>query len=184
MEEKIDLLTDGDTHLEGLLRLGDHRLAIILHPYAPLGGCMYDHVVGMITKLFIQRGYSTLRYNMRGAGKSQGRTSWTGSTEANDLIQITNEMISMMKTRLLQGSEDVDVVLVGYSFGSMVACNAALDIPRLKALISISYPSQGTFLIRVTPSSLGLDLFSPERVLWMSGTDGRDSKTICDWSKR
>lgn len=48
---------------------------------------------------------------------------------------ITNWMASN------HGIKDPQILLIGYSYGSLCSCNAAPDIPNLIGLISISYPA-------------------------------------------
>ena len=48
-------------------------LAIILHPHPQFGGTMNNPLVYALYYSFLERGFSTLRFNFRGVGRSQGR---------------------------------------------------------------------------------------------------------------
>ena len=113
-------------------------IAIISHPYSLLGGNNRNHVVCFLERIFLNRGISTLCVNMRGAGRSEGRTSWTCTPEKDDLVAL-----SLFATELLErkGIPNPKIILVGYSFGSVVSCYAAPEIPNLAGLLSISYPA-------------------------------------------
>lgn len=78
---------DQGIHLEGRFQFKDSdRVAVIAHPYPPLGGDFDNHVVRQLEETISnQHNFSTLCINLRGAGKSQGRTSWTGSDEVDDI---------------------------------------------------------------------------------------------------
>lgn len=57
---------------------------IVAHPYAPLGGSMDDSVVQLIVSACLTDGLIVGVFNFRGAGCSQGRTSWQGKAERED----------------------------------------------------------------------------------------------------
>lgn len=59
---------------------------IIVHPYSIMGGCqvlMKGIAVGLA-----ERGYKSVTFDMRGAGRSKGRASLTGSSEILDVIAV------------------------------------------------------------------------------------------------
>ena len=41
------------------------KIAIIAHPYAPLGGCYNDPVVGLLGLTLLRRGYIVVTFNFR-----------------------------------------------------------------------------------------------------------------------
>ena len=47
-------------------------IALVLHPHPQHGGTMNNRVVFEIFQVFARRGFSTLRFNFRGVGRSQG----------------------------------------------------------------------------------------------------------------
>ena len=51
-------------------------IALILHPHPQLGGTMNNQVVYALYYMFVDRGFSVLRFNFRGVGRSQGY--WDG----------------------------------------------------------------------------------------------------------
>ena len=50
----------------------DSPIVIILHPDPSKGGTMHTKVVFKLYKLFIESGFSSIRFNFRGVGKSDG----------------------------------------------------------------------------------------------------------------
>ena len=47
-------------------------IALILHPEPNQGGTMNNKVIFSLYREFVKRDFSTLRFNFRGVGKSQG----------------------------------------------------------------------------------------------------------------
>ncbi|KAL4782470.1 Alpha/Beta hydrolase protein [Aspergillus varians] len=106
------------------------RGAIVAHPYASLGGCYDDPVVSFIGGELLDAGYVVGTFNFRGAGNSQGRTSWTAKPELADYVSFYGFMISYLHflrlelgPRLEIGSTKggIELILGGYSYGSLVA---------------------------------------------------------------
>jgi len=58
-------------------------IALVLHPHPQHGGTMNNPVVYAIYQAFVRRGFSTLRFNFRGVGRSQG-TFDNGQGELSD----------------------------------------------------------------------------------------------------
>ena len=110
-----------DVTLEGLLYQGDaKRAAIILHPHPVYGGNMNNHVVETIARAYQQKGWTTLRFNFRGAGDSGGVYDH-GIGERKDV----GGAIGFLQTK---GIEQLD--LVGYSFGAWVLAGWTQDHPN------------------------------------------------------
>ncbi len=47
-------------------------IAILLHPHPTFGGTMNNPIVHSLYQMFVSRGFSVLRFNFRGVGRSQG----------------------------------------------------------------------------------------------------------------
>jgi len=113
MEKQINFQSE-DLTLEGLHHRGssDHGV-VITHPHPLYGGDMFNHVVSAVTEVYQDLGYSTLRFNFRGVGGSQGRFG-DGVGEQADVAAA----VACLDTH---GIATVD--LAGYSFGAWVnAC--------------------------------------------------------------
>ena len=133
MEQNLSFDLSGAVKLYGILvDKSSRQLVILLHPYGPLGGDCHNPVITSLSNSFNTKGYSTLRFDMRGSGLSSGRTSWNGQPECNDLIEICKDP----HLGLYQ-----EIILVGYSYGSVIACFAASSIKNLKMVVSIAYPT-------------------------------------------
>ena len=128
---RVTVASDGA--LEAILReRGQAGGAVICHPHPQFGGSMHNNVVESIEEGFVSSGFSTLRFNFRGVGYSEG-TYDEGSGETRDVVAACTFM------RNLIGHEG-RLVLAGYSFGAWVASKAAGDIHGLKDLFLVAYP--------------------------------------------
>jgi len=117
-EEKIRSPTR-DIILEGLLHpssKGTHG-AVITHPHPLYGGDMYNPVVECIQQACRDAGFTTLRFNFRGTGKSQGIHD-NGVGERDDVRAAIAYLLN-------NGVETMD--LFGYSFGAWVNAGIATD---------------------------------------------------------
>ena len=129
-ERAITIDSDG-LRLEGALREGNGAIAVLmLHPHPQYGGDMSNHVVTAACDALAALGAATLRFNFRGTGRSEG-TYDGGGGEANDA-----RAAALMLRAENPGAK---FVLAGYSFGAMVAANAAADV-QPEALMLISPP--------------------------------------------
>ncbi|KAJ5579863.1 uncharacterized protein N7459_005848 [Penicillium hispanicum] len=135
------------------------RGAIVAHPYASLGGCYDDPVVSFIGDELLQAGYVLGTFNFRGAGGSEGATSWTAKPELGDyvsfyafMLQYLHELSSVTQRlrqspgrqdSVPQGDQSIHLILGGYSYGSMIASH----VPTLDVMLDLIRPgasSSGT----------------------------------------
>ena len=131
--KKEDLFIDGEAgRLEALLespRAGASAgSAVICHPHPEYGGTMQNKVVHTLARAFVAKGFTTLRFNFRGVGKSEGRFD-AGEGEMRDALAAER----MMKER---GGND-PLWLAGFSFGAAIAIRTAADTGA-SGLISVA----------------------------------------------
>lgn len=97
--------------IEGMLQKNsDTRGAVITHPHPLYGGNMNNNVVLAICRAYQKMGYTTLRFNFRGVGSSQGSFD-DGIGEQAD-VRVAIAYLAD------QGIRQID--LAGYSFGAWV----------------------------------------------------------------
>lgn len=105
-------------------------LAVICHPNPPDGGTLHNKVVTMCARALNEHGLATVRFNFRGAGKSEGNFD-NGRGEVLDLMAVA-EWAHL-------ANPDHQLWLGGFSFGSWVALLGARQLP-VKQMISIAPP--------------------------------------------
>jgi alpha/beta superfamily hydrolase len=93
---------------------------------------MYNNVLGGLQGALIQRGFSTLRFNFRGVGGSEGVYG-----EGVDEIEDVRGAVEFC-TAELGGA--VPLYLLGYSFGAYVGVKGVVGDKRIKAIMCISPP--------------------------------------------
>ena len=99
---------------------GDSPIAMILHPHPQFGGTMNNQVVYHLYYTFVQRGFSVLRFNFRGVGRSQGYFD-NGPGELSDAATALDWLqIAKPDSRACW--------IVGVSFGTWIAMQL-LDAP-------------------------------------------------------
>ena len=130
MEKSIQFDSQG-LLLEGLIAIqsGDKGV-VVTHPHPLYGGNMYNNVVESIVRAYLSKGYTTLRFNFRGVGNSQGDHD-NGMGELNDV----RSAMSVLKDN---GLSTID--LAGYSFGSWIHARVVGSETDVGRLIMISPP--------------------------------------------
>lgn len=114
--------------LEALLwTVEDPRAAaVVCHPDPLHGGTMHNHVTYRIADAFRKAGVSTLRFNFRGVGLSTGQHD-DGRGEVDDARAALD---------YLQAQQPgVPLLIAGFSFGSRVALQLAIEDPRVERLL-------------------------------------------------
>ena len=131
MEKKVVFPCD-DIELEGLLNQNSStRGVVITHPHPLYGGNMYNPVVEAISEKYHENGLTTLRFNFRGCGESQGAHD-NGLGEQKDLAAAVNFLDAL-------GLKKID--LAGYSFGAWIIALAVSRGVPADNLILISPPA-------------------------------------------
>lgn len=116
---EIPLFIDGpDGPLEALhLDTPDAiGVALICHPHPLFAGTMQNKVVATLQRIARDAGYATLRFNFRGVGQSAGSYA-EGRGEIDDALAAARW--------LGERHPGLPLTLMGFSFGSCVAGNAA-----------------------------------------------------------
>jgi alpha/beta superfamily hydrolase len=130
VEEHITFQSEAG-RIEGSLGKEDpDKGVVITHPHPQYGGDMDNPVVGAITEAYRQNGYTTLRFNFRGVGGSQGHFA-DGIGEMHDV----RAALSYLKD---SGINQLD--LAGYSFGAWVNANLIAQSSDIEGMVMVSPP--------------------------------------------
>lgn len=107
-----------------------NAIGIVCHPHPLHGGTMYNKVVTTLARSFQGLGLTTVRFNFRGVGKSQG-TYDHGRGEVDDLLAV----VKWLQTEMGQQ----ELWLAGFSFGAFIAASGAVQLP-VKKLVTVAPP--------------------------------------------
>lgn len=108
-------------------------IALILHPHPQFGGTMNNKVVYNLFHAFARKGFSALRFNFRGVGKSQGafdngQGELSDAASALDWLQTSNPNASACW-------------VAGFSFGAWISMQLLMRRPEIDSFISVAPPA-------------------------------------------
>lgn len=122
--------------VDGLLLVGELDVppspwgsAVVCHPHPRFGGDMHNAVVETLCRTLAGAGVATLRFDFRGVGRSEGEHD-DGVGERLDAAAAV-ELVAPF-------AGDGPVVLLGYSFGALVAFDVVH--PRLAGWVGVAAP--------------------------------------------
>lgn len=116
-------------------------LVIICHPHPLHGGTLDNKVVYTLAKTCLSLGFRVIRFNFRGAGKSEGAFD-QGVGECEDLLAIIHwSQLSL---------PNIPIALAGFSFGSYVVTRVASETPSCSWLVTIA-PAVEHFSFQALP---------------------------------
>ena len=105
-------------------------IAIVLHPHPQYGGTMNNRVVQEAYNIFIKNGFSVLKLNFRGVGKSEG-TFDNGQGELSDAASALDW--------IERENQDYSQCWVsGFSFGSLICMQLIMRRPEVNNFIAVS----------------------------------------------
>lgn len=122
--------------LEAIYRPGTaaERAALVLHPHPQFGGTMHNKVVYRAARALEECGFVTLRLNFRGVGQSTG--SYDEGRGETDDARIALDYL------LAQQPQAREVMIAGFSFGSVIGMRLGCADDRVHRLIAIGAPAR------------------------------------------
>lgn len=107
--------------------------ALVLHPHPKHGGTMNNKVVYNLYHTLANNGFSVLRVNFRGVGRSQGKFD-NGIGELSDAATALDW--------LQQQNPDASTFwIAGFSFGAWISLQLLMRRPELEGYIAVSPPA-------------------------------------------
>lgn len=111
----------------------DSPIALMLHPHPQFGGTMNNQIVYNLYYAFQERGFSVLRFNFRGVGRSQGFFD-NGPGELADAA-------SALDWVQLQNPDSRSCWIAGVSFGTWIAMQLLMRRPEVDGFICVAPPA-------------------------------------------
>jgi len=110
------------------------QVALVLHPHPLHGGTMHNKVVFRAAKALNECGFETLRFNFRGVGLSTGEFDEGRGECADAQVALDYLLDSQPNAR--------EVIVAGFSFGSIVGLKVGCSDERVDRLIAIGAPAR------------------------------------------
>jgi alpha/beta superfamily hydrolase len=111
----------------------DSPIALILHPHPQFGGTMNNQVVYSLYHTFAARGFSVLRFNFRGVGRSQG--VWDGGPGELADAASALDWLQLVKP------DAKTCWIAGVSFGTWIAMQLLMRRPEIDGFICVAPPT-------------------------------------------
>lgn len=108
-------------------------LCIVLHPHPRQGGTMNNKIVYNTYQAFKKSDFSTLRFNFRGVGRSQG-------TYDNGIGELTDAAAALDWLQTENPSARTTWI-AGFSFGAWLALQLLMRRPEISGFVAISPPA-------------------------------------------
>lgn len=111
----------------------DAPIALILHPHPKAGGTMQDPVTITLFEMFVAHGFSTMRFNFRGVGRSQGQFD-SGVAELSDAAYVLDHLESLSES-------PSQCWVAGSSFGAYICLQLLMRRPEIDGFIAVAPPA-------------------------------------------
>ncbi len=129
-----DIIFNGpDGRLEGRYTHGKARnapIAVVLHPHPQYGGTMNNKITYALFRAYAQAGFSVMRFNFRGVGRSEGYYD-EGVGELADAA-------AAMDWLQLHNPDRVGCWIAGFSFGAWIGAQALMRRPEVDGFIFVA----------------------------------------------
>ena len=130
------IINGPEGRLEGRYHHSKHPnapIALLLHPHPQHGGTMNNKVVYTLYHAFVRQGFSALRFNFRGVGRSQGSFA-RGEGELSDAASALDWLQSY-------NANASACWIGGFSFGAWIGMQLLMRRPEIDGFISVAPPA-------------------------------------------
>ncbi len=130
------IFTGPDGRLEGRYQPSKKKtapIALVLHPHPRFGGTMNNGIVYRHFYMFQERGFTCLRFNFRGVGRSQGYFDH-GVGELADAASALDWIQTLHP-------DSRGVWIAGFSFGAWIGMQLLMRRPEIDGFISVAPPA-------------------------------------------
>ena len=122
-----------DGRLEGRYQPAKKKtapIALVLHPHPRFGGTMNNQVVYRLFYMFQEHGFTTMRFNFRGVGRSQGFFD-------HGLGELSDAAAALDWVQTLH-PDARGVWIAGFSFGAWIGMQLLMRRPEVEGFISVA----------------------------------------------
>ena len=144
-------------------------VAVIAHPHPLHGGTMTNKVVQTLARAFVLAGWTAVRFNFRGVGRSEGAYD-EGQGELQDLLAVVQAQ-----------APEGPLCLAGFSFGAFVTSHAVAQLHPQRELRHVVLV--GTAASRFAVAPLALELHLRSLVIHGEQDDTVPLAAVMDWAR-
>ena len=144
-------------------------IAVIAHPHPLFGGTMDNKVVQTLARAFVACGWTTVRFNFRGVGASEGVHD-EGRGELEDMLNVVGQL-----------APEGPLAIAGFSFGAFVASGAVHQLWSERDLRQIVLV--GTAAARNTVPALPAEAHERALVVHGEADDTVALSAVMDWAR-
>lgn len=148
---------------------GSLGVAVIAHPHPLHGGAMNNKVVQTLARAFVSSGWTAVRFNFRGVGRSGG-TYDEGRGELQDMLSVID-----------QQAPTGPLCLAGFSFGAFVTTHAVAQVGGLRDLSKVVLV--GTATSRFETVAIAPELHPRTLVIHGEADDTVPLASVMDWAR-
>lgn len=144
-------------------------VAVIAHPHPLFGGTMDNKVVQTLARAFIATGWTTVRFNFRGVGASEGVHD-EGRGELEDMLNVVGQL-----------APEGPLAIAGFSFGAFVASGAVSRLWAEREIRQIVLV--GTAAARNSVATLPVEAHERTLVVHGEADDTVALSAVMDWAR-
>ena len=144
-------------------------VAVIAHPHPLHGGTMTNKVVQTLARAFVLAGWTAVRFNFRGVGRSEGVYD-EGQGELQDLLAVVRAQ-----------APEGPLCLAGFSFGAFVTSHAVAQLHPQRELRHVVLV--GTAASRFAVAPLAPELHPRSLVIHGEQDDTVPLAAVMDWAR-
>ncbi|MET3178612.1 alpha/beta fold hydrolase [Variovorax sp. NFACC27] len=144
-------------------------VAVIAHPHPLFGGTMDNKVVQTLARAFIATGWTTVRFNFRGVGASEGVHD-EGRGELEDMLSVVGQL-----------APEGPLAIAGFSFGAFVASGAVSRLWAEREIRQIVLV--GTAAARNNVATLPVEAHERALVVHGEADDTVALSAVMDWAR-
>jgi hypothetical protein len=144
-------------------------VAVIAHPHPLHGGTLSNKVVQTLARACVMAGWTAVRFNLRGVGRSEGVYD-EGRGELDDLLAV-----------LAAQAPEGPLCLAGFSFGAFVTSHAAARVQSTRDLQRLVLV--GTAASRFSVADVAAELHGRTLVIHGEQDDTVPLASVLDWAR-
>ena len=159
-EVAVDLPADGAS---------SKGVAVIAHPHPLFGGTLDNKVVKTLARAFTQCGWTAVRFNFRGVGKTEGAHD-EGRGELDDMLAVVAHL-----------APTGALCLAGFSFGAFVTTHAFDKLHGARPIDKLVLV--GTSVVRSAAAPIDAAAHSKTIVIHGEADDTVELAAVMDWAR-